>query len=235
MQTRISANGHGRCAGFTLLEIIVVVAILSILAGVAVPVVQKTIATATRKATREELNVLSNAALEYCRDTNNIPLTISDLERDPRRADSVGWAGPYVAGAIPASSTKTGYVVDGWSRDYRVVRNTQLVITSAGDDGTFGDTNDIAITVDFTPVRREKTLEKLATINQAIMFYNAAYRTTSPLSANYSTALNRLVATGFLPNRTSYLSDAWGATFTADPIGVAPMVKARSPSIPAAP
>lgn len=235
MQTRISRDGRGRRAGFTLLEIIVVVAILSILAGVAVPVVQKSIATAARKATREELIVLSNAALEYCRDTNNIPRTISDLERNPGRADSVGWAGPYVSGAIPASSTKPGYMVDGWSRDYRVVRNSRLVLTSAGDDGTFGDANDIAITIDFTPVRREKTLEKLATINQAITFYNAAYQTTSPLPANYSTALNRLVATRFLPDRASYLRDAWGSTFTADPPGVAPMVKARSVSIPAAP
>lgn len=224
-----------RRAGFTLLEIIVVVAILSILAGVAVPVVQKTIATAARKATRAELDVLANAALEYCRDTNNIPLTISDLERNPNRADSAGWAGPYVAGAIAASSTKTGYMVDGWSRDYRVVRNTRLILTSAGDDGTFGDANDIELTVDFTPVRREKTLDKLATINQAITFYNAAYQATSPLPANYSTALNRLVATGFLPNRAAYLNDAWGRRFTADPAGVAPMVKARSPSIPAAP
>jgi general secretion pathway protein G len=235
MDSRLIANGSPRRAGFTLLEIIVVVAILSILAGVAVPVVQKTIATAARKATREELNVLSNAALEYCRDTNNIPLTIADLERNPNRADAVGWAGPYVAGAIAASSTKTGYMVDGWSRDYRVVRNTSLILESAGDDGTFDDADDIAITVDFTPVRREKTLRKLATINQAIALYNAAYQATSPLPADYATALDRLVITGCLPDSAGYVSDAWGAMFTADPPGVAPMVKARSVSIPAAP
>ncbi|MDZ4771536.1 MAG: prepilin-type N-terminal cleavage/methylation domain-containing protein [Planctomycetota bacterium] len=224
-----------RTRGFSLLEIIVVVAILSILSGVAVPVVQKAIATAARKATREELNVLAGAALEYCRDTNNVPRTISDLERDPRRADSAGWAGPYVAGAIAASATKTGYVVDGWSRDYRVTRGTTLTLTSAGDDGAFGDANDIAIVVNFTGVRREKTLEKLKIVNQAIVAYNAAYQTSSPLPANYSTALNRLVATGFLPDRATYLKDAWNANFTGAPSGVAPMVKARSSSIPSTP
>jgi prepilin-type N-terminal cleavage/methylation domain-containing protein len=235
MRSRPNANRNCRSLGFTLLEIIIVVAILSILAGVAVPVVQKTIATAARKATREELNVLSNAALEYCRDTNSCPLTIIDLERNPLRADSVGWAGPYVAGAIAASSTKTGYEVDGWSRDSRVVRTTQWTITSAGDDSEFDDADDIAITVDLTPVRREKTLAKLATINQAITFYNGAYQATSPLPSDYPTALNRLVTTGFLPDSASFSRDAWNTVFTADPAGVAPMVRARSVSIPAEP
>jgi general secretion pathway protein G len=230
-----SLRKHGSRAGFTLLEIIVVVAILSILAGVAIPVVQKSIATAARKATRDELNVLANAAIEYCRDTNNIPLTLRDLDRDPLRADSVGWAGPYVAGAIAASSTKTGYEVDGWSRDYQVVRTSVLTITSAGDDGTFGDTNDIAIVVDFTAVRRQKTLEKLATINQAITLYNATYQRTAPLPSNYSTALDRLVLRAYLPDKNTYLKDAWGVQFTGDPVGRTPMVKARSPSIPATP
>lgn len=225
---------HGN-AGFTLLEIIVVVAVLSILAGVAVPVAQKAISNAARKATREELDVLSNAAIEYCRDTNFIPLDITDLERNPNRTDSVGWAGPYVEGAIAAASGKSGYQVDGWVRDYRVVRTTKLTITSAGDDATFGDANDIEVVVDFTNVRREKTLAKLKTINQAITLYNATYQETAPLNRNYSRALNQLVARGYLPDRNSYLRDAWGARFTGDPVNRAPMVKARSPSIPAAP
>lgn len=231
---RIIDRNRGQ-AGFTLLEIIVVVAVLSILAGVAVPVAQKAISNAARKATREELDVLANAAIEYCRDTNNIPLGIADLERNPNRTDSVGWAGPYLEGAIAASPVKSGYQVDGWVRDYRVVRNTKLTITSAGDDGTFGDANDIEVVVDFTNVRREKTLAKLKTINQAITLYNATYQATAPLNRNYSTALNQLVARGFLPDRNSFLRDAWGVLFTGDPVNRAPMVKARSPSIPSAP
>lgn len=230
-----AARRADRRAGFTLIEIIVVITVLSILAGAAVPVVQKAIATAARKNTRAELDVLAEAAREYCRDTNNSPQSILDLERDPLRANSVGWSGPYVTGAIPVSSTKSGFAADAWSRDYQVTLGTTFTITSAGDDGTFGDANDIAITVDFTPIRREKTLSKLATINQAITLYNAAYQSTSPLPSNYSTALNRLVATGFLPNRAAYLKDAWNTNFTADPPGRAPMVKVRSSSIPQAP
>ncbi|MBL8857228.1 MAG: type II secretion system protein [Planctomycetes bacterium] len=235
MNLTLAARGATRRAGFTLIEIIVVITVLSILAGAAVPVVQKAIATAARKTTRAELEVLAEAAREYCRDTNNVPLSILDLERDPRRANSVGWSGPYVSGAIPVSATKSGFAADAWSRDYRVTSGTTLVITSAGDDGVFGDANDIAITVDFTAIRREKTLLKLATINQAVTLYNAAYQSTSPLSSNYSTALNRLVATRFLPDRNSYLKDSWNTNFTADPPGRAPLVKVRSTSIPQAP
>lgn len=222
-------------SGFTLLEIIVVVAVLSILAGVAVPVAQKAISSQARKATRTELDVLAAAAIEYCRDTNGVPLDLRDLERNPNRPDSVGWAGPYVEGAINAAPAKSGYLVDGWSRDYRAVRTTQFTITSAGDDGTFGDTNDIAIVVDFTAVRREKTLEKLKTINQAITLYNATYQRTQPLPANFSTALDRLVLRGYLPDRNTFLRDAWGVQFTGDPPNRTPMVLAKSSSIPAVP
>ncbi len=221
--------------GFTLLEIIVVVTVLSILAGVAVPVARKAISNAARKATREELDVLAHAAIEYCRDTNNIPLAIVDLERDPRRTDSAGWAGPYVEGAIAASATQSGYQVDGWSRDYRAVRGTTLTLTSSGDDATFGTADDIQVVVDFTNVRREKTLEKLKVINQAITLYNATWQATAPLDRRYSRALNQLVARGYLPDRNTFLRDAWGRVFTGDPVNRSPMVKARSPSIPAVP
>lgn len=232
----METNGTGRTrAGFTLLEIIVVVTVLSILAGVAVPVARKAISNAARKATREELDVLANAAIEYCRDTNNIPLAIVDLERDPNRTDSKGWAGPYVEGALAASPTQSGYQVDGWSRAYQAVRNTKFTLTSAGDDATFGTSDDLAVVVDFTNVRREKTLEKLKTINQAITLYNATWQQSAPLNKNYSTALNQLVARGYLPDRATFLSDAWGRRFTGDPVNKAPMVKARSPSIPAVP
>lgn len=222
-------------AGFTLLEIIVVITVLSILAGAAVPVAQKAIMAAARKSTREELTLLSDAALEYCRDTNSVPKTITDLEKDPKRPDSVGWAGPYLTGALSTSTAKSGYALDAWGRDYQVVSGTTLSIKSAGGDATFGGTDDIAVTVSFTAVRRAKTLAKLATINQAVTLYNAVYQASSPLPANYSNALTRLVARGFLPDKPTYLKDAWGATFVANPKNKAPLVQVQSVSIPAVP
>lgn len=222
-------------SGFTLIEIIVVITVLSILAGAAVPVAQKAIAAAARKSTRAELSLISDAALEYCRDTNSVPKTITDLEVNPNRADSVGWAGPYLTGALSTSSSKSGFALDAWSRDYRVVSATTFVVTSAGDDGTFGGADDIGVTVNFTAVRRTKTLAKLATINQAVTLYNAVYQSSAPLPANYSNALTLLVQRGFLPDKPTYLKDAWGATFVANPKNKAPLVAAQSTSIPAAP
>ena len=121
-------------------------------------------------------------------------------------------------------STPNGSSValDAWLRAYRVTANTTFTVTSAGEGGTFGDTDDLSITVDFTPVRREKTLDSLRVINQAIVLYNATYQATNPLPATWSTARNMLILRRYLPAGSAYLKDGWNQNFTADP---APKVK----------
>jgi len=231
MHTSSALRVAHRRSGFTLIEIIVVITILSILAGAAVPVAAKAINSAARKRTSEELALFSDAAIEYFRDTNSVPLAIADLEVDPKRKTLVGWAGPYVAGAVKYASGTSAYTSDAWSRNYKVVSGTTLRITSAAEDAVFGTSDDIQITVDFTPVQRDKTLASLLVINQAVVLYNGVYQKTKPLPAVWSQALALLVARGYLPSGTTYQKDAWGKDFTADPAGKAPLVKVRSVSI----
>jgi general secretion pathway protein G len=236
LRVRSTRADHLRRTGFTLLEMIVVIAILSVMAGAVLPVANKMLESRLRRATREELKVLGDAALEYFRDTDAMPRAVADLERDPKRADSKGWAGPYVTGAVieevvDERNCKSSFAVDAWSRDLVLDAGAALTITSLGPDGARGGDDDLAIVVDFTAIRRAKTIERLRIVNQAVLLYNGQHQTSAPLPADYASALALLVLRGFLPEAGPYRADAWGVPLVADPEGKAPLVRVRSKSM----
>ena len=74
--------------GFSLLELIVAVSIMVILVGAAVPVTSKVLTYKARLATKQEVELLSDAAADYFEDTRQLP---GDRERGnlPRRLDAV--------------------------------------------------------------------------------------------------------------------------------------------------
>lgn len=216
--------------GFTLIEILVAVAIMAMLAGAAIPVASKALSSAARKATREELVQVGAAAQEYFRDTNQSPKKVLDLER---KSKAPGWAGPYVSGAMQDPlATTSPYTTDAWSREYRAkVSGDVLTITSAGPDASFDTDDDVKIQVDFTPIRREETLEELKTLNQAIGLYNGLYGADKPLPSAWKKSLTMLVDAGFLPDYDVYYSDSWGNAYVGEPDGKSPLVKVASSSI----
>ena len=221
-----------RRAGFSLLEVIVVIAILSIVAGAAVPMALKGLTSKARRATQAELDDLSAAVVEYFRDTLTPPTDLAALEVAP--APPVpGWSGPYLPGAVADSITGTsGYQVDAWSRPYAFTVSGDLVtITSRAEDALSGTTDDLSIRVSLTFVRREHTLRTLDIVNRAIGAYNAANGMDPFLPANYTSLLNTLVADGYLPTATGYQTDAWGAAFVEDPPGFAPVVRVTSSNL----
>ncbi|MEM7517942.1 MAG: prepilin-type N-terminal cleavage/methylation domain-containing protein, partial [Planctomycetota bacterium] len=122
-------------SGFSLLEVIVVVAILSIVAGAAVPVALKGLTSKARKVTQDELRDLSGAVVEYFRDTLVLPSDLADLEVTPVPAVP-GWTGPYLPGAVADTLSGTsGYQVDAWSRAYDYdVTGDLVTISSLGQD-----------------------------------------------------------------------------------------------------
>ncbi|HVS19976.1 MAG TPA: prepilin-type N-terminal cleavage/methylation domain-containing protein, partial [Planctomycetota bacterium] len=183
--------------GFTLLELIVAVAILAILAGAAIPVTAKVLTHKARQATRDELSQLGQAASECFRDTGVLPAGIADLIVDPGLA---GWSGPYLPGVVTDQlSGASGYQVDAWSRPYDYATSGDTItLTSAAEDADFGSADDLVLEIDVTWIRREKTLEQLRVLNQAIVLYNGQYQSSDPLPANWTLALNKLATRGFL-------------------------------------
>ncbi len=218
-------------SGFSLAELIIVVSILALLAGVVAPVAMRSLVTEARNATDDELEILGDAVGEYFRDVGALPTDLDDLVVDP---GATGWSGPYLLSSTPADGGGLSDVAaDAWGRAYQLTTTgvSVLTITSSGEDFTFGTDVDLERTVDVTPIRREVTLRELQTINQAITSYNASYIDTSPLPANYTQVLAQLVSTGYLPTTAPYETDGWGDAYDATPSGATPVVRVASPNV----
>jgi len=213
---------------FTLIEIVIAVAILAILAGAAVPMASKFFNSRARANTSAELDEIADAAREYFRDTGSLPGSVQVLVADGATS---GWAGPYLSVSTTEPwSGATDVQVDAWARPYvfEAKGASLLELKSSGQDGELGDENDIVFSLDVTPVRREETLDQLDTLNRAIGLYNAQYLPDDPLSTKYGTLLTRLVSTGFLPDAGPYQTDGWGSAFVPDPAGKSPVVAVAS-------
>jgi general secretion pathway protein G len=79
MELRIPNGRRGRRFGFTLIELMIVMAIIVILIGVAVPFYQKSIMRAKETVLRNNLMAMRTAIDEYSYDKQKAPQSLSDL------------------------------------------------------------------------------------------------------------------------------------------------------------
>ena len=218
-----------RRSGFTLLELLIVMSLVALLAGVMVPATGSIMRSQRRGATIDELELLSLAVQEFYRDTRTFPATPLDLSSSA----TPGWSGPYLRGTVDDPwSGQSGYVIDGFGNPYTFSTNgLELTITSDGADRTNGTADDLSLAVNVTPILRDMTLDELSIINTAITQYNAVYLGTAPLSGTYAAALSTLESAGYLPIGAGYDTDEWGDAYTGHPVGISPMTRAVSPNI----
>jgi general secretion pathway protein G len=69
----------GAAAGFTLLELMVVIIILMIIMGIAVPMYNQSILHTREKTLRADLDTLNKLIVEYTRDKQKAPQSLDDL------------------------------------------------------------------------------------------------------------------------------------------------------------
>lgn len=111
----------GNSAGFTLIELIVVVAIIGLLAGLVVPQFIKQEEKATAKAVKAQIELLGTALDTFRLDVGRYPTTQEGLQALNQRPGGVDrWDGPYLKKELPS---------DPWGKAY--------IYKSPGDHGVY--------------------------------------------------------------------------------------------------
>jgi len=102
---------HDAEAGFTMLEILVVIAILGLLIGLVAPAALRQLGGARISVAKQSIERLSSVLDLYRLDVGGYPTTEQGLAAlNTRPGGTGGWNGPYLKG--------DGQALDPWSRPY---------------------------------------------------------------------------------------------------------------------
>lgn len=138
-------SGPGKApAGFTLIEILVVITVIAILASLVTPLVFRNVGDAKRSAARAQVEILGLALDAYRLDNDYYPSTAQGL--DALRAVPAGeprpgnWRGPYLKKSVPRDPYGRPYVYASPG----AVNPDSYDLLSLGRDGSPGGSDEDA-------------------------------------------------------------------------------------------
>lgn len=133
--------------GFTLLELLVVIVIIGLLAGLVAPRYFDQVSKSNTKVAKAQINALEKALDQYRLDVGSYPSTelgMAALNTKPQDTDK--WAGPYLKKAVPLDPWGARYVYKS-PGDH----GTEYDLSSLGSDGQVGGTGEAADVTSWTP------------------------------------------------------------------------------------
>jgi general secretion pathway protein G len=135
----MNASRSMRAAGFTLLELLVVMVIIGLLAGIVGPRYFAQVGKSQSKTARAQIESLEQALEQYRLDVGRFPSSTEGLQAlSAAPAGEAAWAGPYLKKAVPK---------DPWGRPFLYQEpgsHGEVDIASYGKDGKPGGTADNA-------------------------------------------------------------------------------------------
>ncbi len=121
MKTAMGGARLNSRSGFTLIEVLLVVVIIGILVGVAIPRLGGRVRQAEEARARADIQSIGLALRMYELDMGEYPSSLGALESNP---GGTRWRGPYLEQGIPK---------DPWGQDYTYTRtDTSYRLTSSG-------------------------------------------------------------------------------------------------------
>jgi general secretion pathway protein G len=139
-----SCLGRSRAVGFTLLELLVVMVIIGLLAGLVAPRYFAQVGKSNTKIARAQINSLEQALDQFRLDVGRYPNTEEGLEAlNSAPANVDGWSGPYLKKGIP---------LDPWGQPYLYQQpgtNSEMDLYSYGKDERPGGTGEGADVVNW--------------------------------------------------------------------------------------
>ena len=139
MTSSSPATARARAAGFTLLELLVVMVIIGLLAGYVAPRYFSQVGKSEIKAAQAQIVALGKALDHYRLDTGRYPNTEQGLDALMQKpASEPKWQGPYLQKALP---------LDPWGRPYQYKspgERGEFDLWSFGKDGQPGGSGENA-------------------------------------------------------------------------------------------
>ena len=132
-------RSRGRTAGFTLLELLVVMVIIGLLVGYVGPKYFAQVGKSEIKAAKAQINAFEKSLDQYRLDTGHYPTTEQGLNAIVEKpANEPKWQGPYLSKAVPS---------DPWGNPYQYLlpgQHGEYDLWSFGKDGQPGGSGEAA-------------------------------------------------------------------------------------------
>lgn len=130
--------------GFTLMELVIVIAILGVLAFVVVPNVLTYLSQAKEETTKTNMGTINQEVQNYLRKVGRPPQSLTDLIEKPGDLTQRQWGGPYLVDSMQNALKEVPK--DGWGNDYQYQVNPNghppYKIYSLGSKGEAGSEED---------------------------------------------------------------------------------------------